>query len=76
MAGKSYEHQLTRQMRIVVTTMMKRDGRDFSQCELCPATIPEGQHQLHHTKYDGATYKDIKVVCRSCNNKFENKFLA
>ncbi len=75
MAGKSQEHQFTRQMRIIVTAKLKQDGRDFGQCELCPAKIPEGQHQLHHTRYEGATYKDIKIVCRSCNNKAENKLL-
>lgn len=75
MAGKSYENQFARQMRIIVTAKLKQDGRDFTQCELCPAKIPPGKHQLHHTKYDGATYVDIKIVCRSCNNKAENKLL-
>lgn len=75
MAGHSVLCQFTRQMRIIVTAKLKQDGRDFSQCELCPAKIPKGKHTLHHTRYTGATYKDIRIVCWSCNNKAGNKLL-
>lgn len=74
MAGKSVENQLSH-LRPYIIAMMEQEGRDFEQCELCPARIPPGKFQLHHTRYDGATYKDIKIVCRSCNQKAENKLL-
>jgi len=62
-------------MRIIVAAKLKQDGRDFSKCELCGDPISEGKHQLHHTKYEGATYRDIKIVCASCNQRPENKLL-
>jgi hypothetical protein len=74
MAGKSVENQIEH-LRPYIIAMMKRDGRDFTKCELNGEDIPEGEFILHHTKYDGATYKDMKIVCRSCNNKAENQLL-
>jgi len=55
---------------------MKRDGRDFNQCELCPVYIPDGKYEIHHTKYEGATYYDLRIVCSSCNHKPENCLLS
>lgn len=76
MKGKSKLHWMDRTLRNIIVAMMKRDGRDFTKCELCPATIPAGKYDLHHSKYDGATYYDLRIVCRSCNNRAENKLLA
>lgn len=70
--SKSKEHELTYYMRKTVISMMRRDGRDFTKCQLCPATIPEGQSDLHHTKYEGAGYADILIVCKKCNHAPEN----
>lgn len=72
---KSKELELTYYMRKIVLSMMKRYGRDFTKCQLCPTIIPAGKHQIHHTKYEGATYRDLLIVCRSCNNSAINKFL-
>lgn len=73
---KSKEYELSYYMRELVRAMMKRDGRNFLQCELCPAIIPEGKYQLHHMKYEGATYYDMRIVCGKCNNAPINKNLA
>jgi hypothetical protein len=62
--------------REIIRAMMKRDGRDFNQCELCPVYIPDGKYEIHHTKYEGATYYDLRIVCSSCNHKPENCLLS
>ena len=69
-------HQLNPTMTGYVTALMERDGRDFTKCEYCSKAIPDGKHELHHTKYEGATYYDMMIVCRSCNRIPENKGLA
>ena len=63
-------------LRWVILAMMRREGRDFGHCELCHDPIPEGRHQIHHEKYEGATYKDLRIVDAKCNQKAENKLLA
>jgi hypothetical protein len=72
--GKSVEHQL-KQMRHLVVCVLQQQGRDFSKCELCAADIPDGKYDLHHTKYEGATIRDVAIVCRACNLSRQNKFL-
>jgi hypothetical protein len=57
----------TSYLRWIILAMMKREGRNFTQCELCTVRIPKGHHEIHHTKYEGATYYDLRIVCRSCN---------
>jgi hypothetical protein len=54
--------------RRLILTMMRQEGRNFLQCELCPATIAPGKFSLHHEKYEGATYYDLRIVCQSCNH--------
>lgn len=65
----------TSYLRWIIRAMMKQEGRDFTQCELCPAKIPQGKHNIHHTKYEGATYYDLRIVCAKCNNAPENRYL-
>jgi hypothetical protein len=48
--------------------MMKQEGRNFLQFELCLAVIPKGKFSLHHEKYGGATYYDLRIVCQKCNH--------
>ena len=72
--SNSREHRMSRQFREIILTMMRQEGRDFTQCELCPATIT-GTPNMHHTKYEGATYADLKLVCTKCNTAPENRFL-
>lgn len=69
------EFSLTHEMRTLVQNMMRRDGRDFSKCEMCGGEIKEGKAELHHTKYKGATYYDLLIVCHKCNTQPENRGL-
>jgi len=48
-------------------------GWDRSMCQLCGH---RGITELHHTKYDGCTLYDIRIVCRSCNRLSVNCGLA
>ena len=65
-------------LRPVVITMLINEGRlddsDSAVCELCLEWATP--YEIHHTKYDGATYYDLLVVCRSCNRLEENSYLA
>lgn len=54
-------------MRLYVVALMEEQGRDFTVCEYCDDDITDGNYELHHTKYSGATYYDLMIVCRSCN---------
>jgi hypothetical protein len=74
MAGKSADNQISH-LRPYILFLTQQQGRDFTQCELCPTTIPEGKYEIHHMKYEGATYYDLRIVCRSCNHKEENCLL-
>jgi hypothetical protein len=67
--SKTFE--LSYYMRLLVRAMMKRDGRNFKVCELCRKPIT-GKFDLHHTKYEGATYRDLLIVHRRCNLLPEN----
>lgn len=55
--------------------LKKAKGKDFTKCEECGVDLPEGKAEMHHTKYEGATINDIKIVCHPCNMKPENRFL-
>lgn len=72
--AKSYDNQLL-QLRDIVIGLMKEEGRDFRTCEYCGDAIPAGKFQLHHMKYDGATYHDLMIVCQPCNVRPENRYL-
>lgn len=74
MAGKSADNQIEH-LRPYILFLMEQEGRDFTECELCGDDIEGGQFEIHHTKYDGATYYDLRIVCKSCNRKAENLFL-
>jgi hypothetical protein len=70
MAGKSVESQIDH-LRPYILALMQRDGRDFEWCEVGEHQIDNG-FVIHHTRYDGATYYDLGICCRSCNNMAEN----
>lgn len=57
----------------IVLNILKKEGRDFTHCEECGKEIK--RFNLHHTKYDGATLRDIKIVCTKCNTSTRNKGL-
>jgi hypothetical protein len=75
MAGKAKDNQIEH-LRPYILFLMRQDGRNFTRCELDGRKIEEGKYEIHHTKYKGATYHDLRIVCRSCNKKPENMFLA
>ena len=58
---------------IILHVLTKR-GRDLNKCELCGGSF-NGRPNLHHTKYDGATVDDIRIVCSKCDKQPENKGL-
>ncbi len=70
MAGKSVENQIGN-LKPIIVAMMRREGRDFDTCELCGKPT-NGRPELHHTKYEGATYRDLRIVCSACNHAPEN----
>ncbi len=76
MAGKSKQNHLgdQRGFKDLILSMMRNEGRDFTTCELCLQPI-KGKFSLHHMKYEGATYYDLKIACYPCNLKTENKLL-
>jgi hypothetical protein len=72
--GKSQEHAL-KQMRHLIVGILEQQGRDFGRCEQCGDVIPAGKFELHHTRYDGATLADLRIVCKACNLSRQNMFL-
>ena len=72
--NNSTVHHLS-QLRPYIIALMRQDKRNFRACELC-AKPTKGNYEIHHTKYEGATYKDLLIVCRSCNRIGENVGLA
>jgi len=74
--GKAKYNQLGHVKQYIVA-LMENEGRIGTEtvCELCLEVIPGNKYDIHHTKYDGATYYDLLVVCRSCNLLGENKML-
>ncbi len=72
--GQSKYNQLG-QLRPYIIALMEDEGRDFDHCEICGKHIPNNRYDIHHTKYEGATYYDLRIVCRKCNTAPENRFL-
>jgi 5-methylcytosine-specific restriction endonuclease McrA len=59
-------------LRPYILALMEDEGRDFNTCEYCGKHIPDNHFEIHHTRYEGATYYDLMIVCRSCNKIPEN----
>jgi hypothetical protein len=59
----------------LVVESLKRAGKKFDRCELCGKHLEKDEFELHHTKYEGASIYDLKVVCHKCNTQPENKGL-
>lgn len=62
-------------LKPLILAMLKNDGRDFTKCEFCGTDIPKGKYIVHHTKYDGATYHDLRIICFKCDKQPENRNL-
>jgi Pyruvate/2-oxoacid:ferredoxin oxidoreductase delta subunit len=62
-------------LRPIVIAMMESEGRDFNRCELCGNFIPDNEFEIHHDKYEGATYYDLRIVCMGCNRGSDYWFL-
>lgn len=73
--GLSKDNQLGN-LRVIIIALMAEQGRDFNRCELCDIHIPKGRFDIHHTKYTGATYHDLRIVCRRCNTSPLNRYLS
>ncbi len=77
--GVSYKREnRLESIRPLVVQLMMEEGRitDETICELCFEAVPNNRYDIHHTRYEGATYFDLLVVCRSCNLKKENIYLT
>ena len=61
--------------KLMVVYVMKKQGHTFKNCEQCGRSLNEKTYRIHHTKYEGATVKDLQVVCQKCNAQPENRFL-
>lgn len=72
--GNSFDNNLN-YLRKYILALMIREGRDLTVCEVCGKPIT-GRMVIHHEKYEGATYYDLKIACQSCNTKPENQLLA
>lgn len=55
-----------------VIPLLQAQGRDFNKCEFCGK---EGKTVVHHTKYIGATLKDLRLICQKCDKQKENQGL-
>jgi hypothetical protein len=73
--GLSKDNQLGN-LRVIIIALMIEQGRDFNTCELCHCDIPKGKHDIHHTKYEQATFYDLMIVCRRCNTAALNRYLS
>lgn len=49
-------------------------GKQLNKCEDC--SIISNNLDIHHTKYDNATVYDLRLVCRACNLKMNNRHLV
>lgn len=72
--GQNVYHSL-QHIRKYIVALAIRDGRDLHTCEICRNPI-KGTAVFHHTKYEGATYYDLKIACTRCNTQKENQLLA
>lgn len=65
-----------RNLKKYAIALLKKQGRisKDTKCELCGVVTTN--YEIHHTKYEGATFQDLLVVCRSCNRLKENCNLA
>lgn len=60
-------------LRPYVVALMEQEGRINpleTICELC--LEPANPYEIHHTRYEEATYYDLLVVCLSCNRLNEH----
>ena len=59
-----------------IWAIFDKQGRFKGECEMCHKPLARAKAQIHHTKYIGATIKDLMIVCVKCNQQSENKGLA
>lgn len=55
-----------------VRAIFKAQGRDMTKCEMCGVKLHTEKPIIHHGKYEGATLKDLQIVCQKCNLQPEN----
>lgn len=60
-------------MREICWQLMIERGDDPKVCALCGS---KGKMTIHHTRYEGATLKDLVFACWNCQQNPINKGLA
>ena len=70
---RTKQDNFTPVMKEYILECFRQLGKDFKKCEQCGVT--GNKLDIHHTKYEGATVRDLQLVCRACNLKAENKYL-
>ena len=73
--SRSKEFGMSRQFREIILILMRNEGRNFDVCELCGGPT-EGKPDIHHEKYEGAKYEDLKIACKKCNHAPKNVGLS
>lgn len=53
-----------------IWAIWRSEGKEFNICELCGKFTKKPE--IHHTKYEGSTIKDLIIACRKCQMKPEN----
>ena len=62
-------------IRRMFWAMFDKQDRFKGKCEDCGKDLQRKDAKIHHRKYEGATVKDLQIVCNKCNTKTENKNL-
>lgn len=72
--GRQDYDTLHQTLILIIRQLFEMEGHDIHVCQQC------GKRQdlpcvIHHTKYQGATFNDLRLVCYGCNNLSENQHL-
>ena len=72
--GRQTYDRFDKSMREILWQLFEHEGRDLYLCEMC-GNRQEVRCVIHHTKYLGATFRDLMLVCQRCNVQKENQNL-
>lgn len=61
-------------MRVYIKAIMEKRKVNFYKCQSCGISSKK-KLVIHHNKYDGATMKDLRIICQRCNTQPENRLL-
>lgn len=75
-AGRLDSDHYTSPIRdIILHALIELRGLDPHVCSDCGAQSKQ-MHDIHHTKYEGATIYDLAFLCRKCNTSPRNVGLS